>query len=119
MNTRFEYMYRDASNYKQTLNLVFEGELTDAEREAFFAHLDDGEYFIAEQVGLPNLREDWESHYEDDHIWHEFVEWEPTEAPATSEDVHSFVARFIATTWDEQAAVAKLQEWVESTPEGH
>lgn len=71
-NTIIEYMYRDASNYKQYHSVVIEGELTWAEIEPY---LDKGEYFIPGQVGLPELQWRFPSFpSEDDHVWHELHE---------------------------------------------
>lgn len=74
--TVFEYLYRDASNYKSHGQVYLSGRLSDADRALIVSKLQDGEYFIAEQVGIPSLRQ---SLYElsdgptdDDHAWHEF-----------------------------------------------
>ncbi len=112
VNTRLDYLYRDASNYKQTSSVVFTGTLSAADRERFVAALDRGEWFIAEQVGLVNLRERWASPSEDDHIWHESAGLWPTDEPADDgRSIVEFVDEVERTTWDEPAAVARLEVW--------
>ena len=100
--------------------MVFAGELTDAERALITNALDEGDYFIAEQVGLPNLRERWSSHYDDlDHVWHELTNIETVDdSPTTGETAAEFAARFAAITWDEKAALARLDAWIANTPPG-
>ena len=121
-NTRLTYRYRDASNYKQTHAVVFAGRITDDQLRRLAEHLDEASYFIAEQVGLPNLRERWESHYDDDHVWHEldlpddveYTDAQPTDPRAVSD----FVDAFVATEWDETAAIEQFERWKRSTPPG-
>lgn len=72
-NTKFSYLYRDASNYKAFRELVLEGKLT---RKDIQDVLEDGANFIPEQVGLPELQAELgqygaEFPSEDDHVWHE------------------------------------------------
>lgn len=76
LSTKFEYLYRDASNYKAFGHVLLEGVLSVAEREEIIARLEGGEFFIAEQIGVPTL---YEMLYEStggptasDHCWHEF-----------------------------------------------
>ena len=75
--TAFEYRYRDASNYKAWGRILLNGRLSDADRALVIDSLEDGEFFVAEQVGIPPL---YQALYqlsdgptEDDHGWHEFV----------------------------------------------
>jgi hypothetical protein len=87
MNTRFEYLYRDAGNYKQWSDVVLTGSMT---REEIEPLLEDGMYFVPERVGLVNLAERFkEQGYvypnEDDHDWHEVVSVSETELAATCE----------------------------------
>ncbi len=76
----FEYLYRDAGNYKVWGQLLLEGELTDEKTTRLTSRLEDGELFIAEQIGIPTLYEElWrecqcEPSDELDHAWHEFSE---------------------------------------------
>lgn len=108
-NTRVGYMYRDASNYKQTTEVVFAGRLLPAELAAITANLEGGEWFIPSQVGLEDLQEHFGSRlYDDDHVWHELGagDIKPTSAaPTEPDDVHHW-ARLMATTeWDVDKAM--------------
>ncbi len=64
-NTKMEFLYRDASNWKQWNVAVLEGTLTEEQRREIIDCCDDGEYFIPELVGLPATR--FGSTTEDDH----------------------------------------------------
>lgn len=55
MNTRIEYMYRDASNYKAYGEVVLEGTLSESDKAAIRGALYDGEFFIPGPVGLDDL----------------------------------------------------------------
>ncbi len=84
--TIFEYLYRDAGNFKAFGSIALEGRIDDADREAIRAKLDSGEFFIAEQIGVPPLYEQlyqW-SHgpTASDHCWHEFVGFRECGDPA-------------------------------------
>ena len=78
---RFEYLYRDASNYKGCGSLVLWGEATPGNEAAIRAALIDGMYFEAERVGVPTLyhlvRGDAEPDEAEDHGWHEFLGLNP------------------------------------------
>jgi hypothetical protein len=113
MNTRIEYLYRDADNYKQFGSVVLRGEITSQERERIKASLDSGEYFIPSQVGLPDLQPKMISFpdRDADHVWHELdVESDisfTTEPPTAHLDVHAFVTMFNGD-WDVDAAMKRL-----------
>lgn len=84
MNTRINYLYRDASNYKVHNTCVVEGSFTEAQKAAIKECLDGGEYFIPSNVGLPEERfEDWNE--QDDHPWFELdvADIEETDDEAT------------------------------------
>ena len=54
MNTRIEYLYRDANNYKVGNTAVVAGEISKKDQKYIFGHcLDDDEWFIPHKVGLP------------------------------------------------------------------
>jgi hypothetical protein len=84
----FDYLYRDASNYKSWGSLLLEGRATEAELERLRTQLNCDEFFIAEQVGIPALyAELWQfsdGPTEDDHVWHTFHELRQAEAEETS-----------------------------------
>jgi hypothetical protein len=74
----FEYLYRDAGNFKARGRLLLEGVLAPDEVERLKERLFDREYFIAEQLNVPTPYEQlWdecgsEPSKELDHVWHEF-----------------------------------------------
>ena len=70
-NTRINYMYRDACNYKTWGEIVVAGRMTIGEIVEIIGCLDGGRYFIPEQVYFPHLRP--EELTEDDHCWHELT----------------------------------------------
>ncbi|HKJ40080.1 MAG TPA: hypothetical protein VJ972_14985 [Anaerolineales bacterium] len=81
-NIRFAYMYRDASNYKQHGEVIFSNEsylpLDEIEKQ-IRSFLKDGEFFIARQIHLEERF--FDTLYDDDHPWHEFVMVEATDDP--------------------------------------
>jgi hypothetical protein len=86
MNTRFEYLYRDAGNWKKWGSVVFVGapspELDDRFRRA--CHL--RELFIADQIRVPELFFDEYPVNADDHCFHEF--WSIAETSDDLSDEH-------------------------------
>ena len=98
MNTKINYLYRDADNYKVYNVCVIAGELTGAEIRTIIGCCDSGEYFIPRQIGLPETRfETYDPAV--DHCWFELDEdsFERTEAPAnvdltTAQLVETFAA---------------------------
>lgn len=107
----FEYLYRDASNFKAWGELLLEGELTAEEVAQLSARFDQGELFIAEQIGVPTLYEElWrqcqcELSDELDHVWHEFSEIRS----ATGEDLTRLKPWGSAATL--LASVEKVEAW--------
>lgn len=83
----FEYLYRDGSNYKSWGTLVLRGATTTADLEVLKSKFESGEFFIAEQLGIPPLYAGlWEFSNGpniDDHVWHSFYALRP----ATDEDI--------------------------------
>src|SRR5690606_3750149 len=83
----FEYLYRDAGNYKAWGSLLLTGTVSAEHEAAFRECLDSGEFFVAEQVGVPSLQQElWTlsgGPTEDDHGFHEFHGFRP----ATGEDL--------------------------------
>lgn len=73
----FEYLYRDASNYKAFGELYLIGYLAEQERNALVGSLESEEFFVAEQVGVSPLYEKLHKmsggRSQDDHAWHTFV----------------------------------------------
>lgn len=72
----FEYMYRDAANYKVHGSLWLRDDVRSSDLNDFSRYLEQSEHFIAEQVGVPPLQFDHARLGElgsDDHAWHSFV----------------------------------------------
>lgn len=96
MNTRVEYLYRDAANYKSFSEVVFTGQATKEQLRRLRSALISSEFFGAGQVGLPDLAP-WKrgaTVYDDevDHGFHELA-WPPTATTREpSEPVMSFEA---------------------------
>ena len=109
MWTAFDYMYRDAGNFKAFGTVILEGALSPADREMLRDRLEEGEYFIAEQIGVPSLYEQlyrWsDGATSSDHCWHEFVgfrdlESRPGEHPPIAE-ARAFITQFASVgEWD-------------------
>jgi hypothetical protein len=79
----FEYLYRDADNYKAWGALLLKGEFTDAQVAEMRSKFESEELFIAEQIGVPPLYEELWAYSggltESDHPWHEFFAVRPAE----------------------------------------
>ena len=76
-HTVFEYMYRDAGNWKTSGSLLLVGGCPDADA-AIRACLDWSDQFVAEQVRVPSLcpkhfEETGEGPSDLDHAYHEFI----------------------------------------------
>lgn len=71
-----DYVYCDAGNYKSFGSAWFKGALTVAECEELISSFEGGEFFVAEQIGVPSLYaalfELGGGANEDDHAWHRF-----------------------------------------------
>lgn len=71
----FEYLYRDAGNYKAFGELLLTGAFTDGDAYAIDAACDSPGLFIAEQIGVPALYHELYQFSggptEDDHVFHE------------------------------------------------
>ncbi len=111
-NLSFQYLYRDASNYKLHGEAVFTNQtglsLKEIEKR-IRACLQDGEFFIARQVHIEERFFDALDD-QDDHPWHEFAQvaltnetlWDPDGIP--ERDVIAFLAELEkahSEGWDE------------------
>lgn len=79
--TVFEYLYRDAGNFKTWGKLLLSGEVPDAENRVRRC-LEWGNQFVVEQVGVASLcDEHWEAVGDGpsdlDHAFHEFAGFRP------------------------------------------
>jgi len=110
-NIRFAYLYRDASNYKQHGEAIFSNEkqlsVNEIEKQ-IRSFLNDGEYFIARQIHLEERF--FDTLYDDDHPWHEFVRLEATDdltfdpEPELKRDIAEFLVELEnahRAGWDE------------------
>ncbi len=111
-----EYMYRDANNFKAFGELLLTGNITDSNIIEIKSLLDSGEYFIAEQVGIPALYSQlWK--YSNgqtiaDHAYHEFIGIRSAtneEAASLKEwgDIATLISKFqhVRQDWDCQQSV--------------
>lgn len=96
-NLKFEYLYRDAGNYKKFGSAILDNpNRIDPEKaaEKLKEHLIDGEFFYPKKVGIPLL----EHHAFDpdlDHEWYEFEKLSNTNEETTIKvSIEEFVERF-------------------------
>ena len=102
-NTEITYMYRDASNYKIYNTIIVKGELISEEIDLLIGCLEDGEFFIPADVGLPPLQKRWDFLNEDDHVQHELSRDDiraVDELPTLDISVHDLMHRFLSVEWD-------------------
>jgi len=96
MNTKIDYLYRDAGNYKLWNQCIVSGELTKEQQNQIIESLHEGEFFIPRKIPLPEKRFDkWD---DADHIWFElnedsfsFTEEEPTVSLSSDELLKGFL----------------------------
>lgn len=74
--TLFEYLYRDAGNFKSRGAVLLSGTLSQAERDLIASKMEGGEFFIAEQIDVKTLYAALHEYSGgmtvDDHVWHCF-----------------------------------------------
>ena len=132
-NILFRYLYRDASNYKQSGEAIFPNRTFLAQGEIekqIRACLKDGEFFIARQVNLEERF--FDALREDDHPWHSFERMEITTLAAFDpdnwsqkqhrRDITEFLAdleRARRAGWDEMNVRADLQRLLEQKKAVH
>ncbi|MBK1666601.1 hypothetical protein CKO28_00905 [Rhodovibrio sodomensis] len=106
-NTAITYEYRDGANYHTQRTYIVAGGLSAAEIDEISLRLDEGEYFIPGQVGLPDLQDSFvgcASHWDPqlDHPWHLLGEIESTPKPATvALEARELLRRFREVQWDD------------------
>ena len=93
MNVCFNYLYRDAGNYKNWGEVIFTNK-TDIELNLLELQirdiLIDGEFFIAEKVDLKKLK--FPEYIEElDHDWHEYYSVENTEEASNDRNKRDIV----------------------------
>lgn len=111
--TLFEYLYRDAGNFRAYGCLALEGALSPTEQQILRSYFPGDGLFIAEQLDVPALYKElyqWSGGpTSSDHCWHEFVNVKvignaevPTEAHRWG-SAKEFLGRLSAvTSWDEE-----------------
>lgn len=113
MITLFEYLYRDAGNFKAFGEIGFNGTLSLEEANSLRDCFSGDDLFIAEQLDIPPL---YEALYQwsggpttSDHCWHEFVRLKEIEDAALSAgsprggDVRVFLERLRGiVSWNEE-----------------
>lgn len=77
---------------------MFAGEATAELLERFSTALHEGEWFIAEQVRLPNVFLDDFPINDDDHCWHEFFRFLATDEEVT--DAHGRTMEQLVTEFE-------------------
>ena len=115
MNIKFNYLYRDGSNYKKWADVVFSNEdgltanaVTQNLRIAFLA---DG-LFIAHQVRIPEVFFWLDEQLDpDDHCFHEFAAAEAT-SDAPNDAYGRSIREFIA-----DVAAEAVHEWPAFNPQ--
>lgn len=107
----FEYFYRDASNYRTCSQLLLKGLFLIAHIKTMQTHFESGEFFIAEQLGVPALYgELWalsSGPTEDDHVWRTFHNLRPATAADIATDVFDTMDNLISKistvgTWNQK-----------------
>jgi hypothetical protein len=99
--TLFNYLYRDADNYKAWGTIALQGTAAPECWDAALAKLESGAFFIAEQLRVPPLYEDlyeWsDGPTSADHCWHTFTHLQMVEE--AEREVHRWgtIDTFIAT----------------------
>lgn len=99
-NTRLTYSYRDASGYQQSEEIILTGEC--CFQQDIQPYLYEQEFFIPDQVGLPNLQGRFEDFpNEDDHPWHSIGEVSLTDdVPTVQMTADEIRQRFRSVAWD-------------------
>lgn len=96
-NLKFEYLYRDAGNYKQFGFVILRNptQISPEMAKDIIKHqLIDGEFFNPEKVRVPRLK-NYEFDPELDHEWYEFEKFsltieKPTESITAQDFLNSF-----------------------------
>ena len=112
-HTTFEYFYRDASNYKAHGAVLLDGQLDEARKREIQDRFEREEYFVAERLGVPDLRPKlwaWSEGQpnQDDHSWHEFSGLrDATTTDQQTLDRCGSVEDFVARVLDEDQILSK------------
>jgi hypothetical protein len=94
--TLFEYLYRDADNFKAFGSVALEGTLSDQDLFQVHERFPGDGFFIAEQIGVPALYKElyqWSGGPTGaDHCWHQFLDVKIIEDEKIPDDVRRFGA---------------------------
>lgn len=75
--TSFDYMYRDAGNFKSYGFILLLGRFSKSDASQITETMESGEFFIAEQIGIPPLYDTLfrlsDGMIASDHTWHSFI----------------------------------------------
>lgn len=107
INTKIDYLYRDASNYKSYQNVIISGSLTPTDIDTILACCQDHEYFIPEYLDIPAER-NWGFDPEQDDAFWELDKTsfsETNERPTSNITPEQLVDRFkeLKDQWDRLA----------------
>ncbi|MEO6820665.1 MAG: hypothetical protein ABI204_13110 [Ginsengibacter sp.] len=98
MNIKFNYLYRDASNFKNYCEVVFSnpnGKSLDEIERLVRDNLIEGCWFIANEWKMPDahfMNYSWDNQI--DHEWHEFESIQETKEETTHEiNINEFLSR--------------------------
>jgi hypothetical protein len=96
--TVFEYLYRDGGNFKSYGMVLLQGTFSEEVHNTLTSCLIDGMWFVAKDVGLPDLFEGvtrW-GPSDLDHPWHEMAELRPaTESEINELDCHRTLVELV------------------------
>lgn len=107
----FEYLYRDASNFKSWGGVLLAGKVDPNVLARLKSRFDSGEFFVAEQLGLPTLYgELWkfsDGPINADHVWHTFYALRPADASEINMPIFATLEDFVSRVddvidWDEE-----------------
>lgn len=111
-NTRISLSYADASNYKAHQDVVVAGRLSPEHLARMESTLQDGEFMIPGQVGLPDLQASMSTGWgEDDHVFHTISGIELTDdAPTVDLTVDAMMGAWPADArgWDVVGALDRV-----------
>jgi hypothetical protein len=119
----FEYLYRDASNYKAYGSAVLTGRATDGDVAKVEGKLTTDGIFIPEFVGLKPLQAQLDGFPSgEDHIWHEYVGLRPA-CPGEVEEldcwgtVQVLIERFSALPeWTSHEMLSRIRLLLQQEP---
>ncbi len=123
MNTKLTLSYRDAANYKTALQVVLRGAITQEQVQCLVEKLDEGQFLIAAQVGLPTPSENFRGKdgWPNDELDHPYTQvfeaqelaqnLHTSDEPTIDLSVDELVKRVCAVQgWDEDAEWTRLND---------